>query len=76
MAEQRVVVVGGGLAGLAAVSMGALYGMWKTGRGEGLQKAIEVENRMYKSRVETGEIEPDEHKRAVHETAASNNEAQ
>jgi succinate dehydrogenase / fumarate reductase cytochrome b subunit len=54
---------------LAAVSMGALYGMYQSGHGPGLEKAIEVENRMYKSKVETGEIEPNEHKRAVHETA-------
>jgi succinate dehydrogenase / fumarate reductase cytochrome b subunit len=57
---------------LAVVSMSALYGMWKTGRGEELQRAIDVENRMYESRVQTGELEPDEHKRSTtSETAAT-----
>lgn len=58
---------------LAAMSMGALYGMYQSGRGAGLEKALEVENRMYERRVEAGEIEPNEEKRAVQETAASNN---
>ena len=53
---------------LAAVSMGALYGMWNAGRGEGLEKAVEIENRMYDHKVDTGEIEPNAHKRAVRET--------
>ena len=53
---------------LAAVTIGALYGMVKSGNGPGLGKAREVENRMYEHRIETGEIEPNEHKRAVHET--------
>ena len=53
---------------LAAVSVSALYGMWKTGRGDELQRAVNVENRMYQSKIATGELEPNEHKRAVHET--------
>jgi succinate dehydrogenase / fumarate reductase cytochrome b subunit len=56
---------------LAAVTAGALYGMYQSGHGAGLEKAIEVEDRMYESRIETGEIEPNEHKRAVHETATA-----
>jgi succinate dehydrogenase / fumarate reductase cytochrome b subunit len=55
---------------LALVTVGALYGMYESGHGKGLEKAVEVENRMYEAKVETGEIEPNEHKRAVHETAA------
>ena len=54
---------------LALVTLGALYGMYESGRGPGLEKAVEVENRMYESRIESGEIEPNDHKRAVHETA-------
>lgn len=50
---------------LAIVSMSALYGMWNSGRGEALDRAVDVENRMYESRVETGEIEPNEHKRST-----------
>jgi succinate dehydrogenase / fumarate reductase cytochrome b subunit len=56
---------------LAAVTVGALYGMVKSGNGAGLEKAIAVEDRMYKAKVETGEIEPNVHKRAVPETATS-----
>jgi succinate dehydrogenase / fumarate reductase cytochrome b subunit len=48
---------------LAAVSIGALYGMWNAGHGEALDRAIEVEDRMYEHKVEAGEIEPSEHKR-------------
>ena len=40
---------------------------------QALEKAVEVENRMYEHRVEAGELEPNEHKRAVHETAATPN---
>jgi len=60
---------------LAAVSMGALYGMYQSGHGTGLDKAIEVENRMYTSRIESGELEPNEHKRThleSDESTASN----
>ena len=53
------------------MSIGALYGMYKSGHGTGLEKAVEIENRMYESKIESGEIEPNEHKRAVHETEAS-----
>jgi succinate dehydrogenase / fumarate reductase cytochrome b subunit len=49
---------------LAVVSVGALYGMWNTGRGAALERAVDVENRMYESRVGTGQIEPDPHKRS------------
>ena len=49
---------------LAIVSVGALYGMWNTGRGAALERAVDVENRMYESRVGTGQIEPDPHKRS------------
>ena len=56
---------------LALVTIGALFGMYQSGHGTGLEKAVEVENRMYESRIESGEIEPNDHKRAVHETAAS-----
>jgi succinate dehydrogenase / fumarate reductase cytochrome b subunit len=49
---------------LAAVGLGALGGMWEVGHGEALDRAIEIENRMYESRIETGELEPNAHKRA------------
>jgi len=54
--------------GLAAVSMSALYGMWAVGRGEALSRAVEVENRMYQTRIETGELQPNELKRSHVET--------
>jgi succinate dehydrogenase / fumarate reductase, cytochrome b subunit len=49
---------------LAAVGLGALGGMRSAGNGEGYKKAVEIENRMYESRVQSGEIEPNEHKRS------------
>jgi len=49
---------------LAVVGLGALGGMWSVGRGEALQKAIEVENKMYEHRLSTGELTPSEHKRS------------
>jgi len=56
---------------LALVSLGAIYGMYQTGHGAGLEKAVEAEDHMYKNRIESGEIEPNEHKRAHAETGAS-----
>jgi succinate dehydrogenase / fumarate reductase cytochrome b subunit len=56
---------------LAIVSMSALYGMWNVGHGEALEHAIEVEERMYNSRVETGELEPNPHKRASDHTEST-----
>lgn len=52
---------------LAAVSMGALFGMRASGSGEGLEKAIQAENQMYESKVESGEIKPNAHKRSGHD---------
>jgi succinate dehydrogenase / fumarate reductase cytochrome b subunit len=53
---------------LALVTVGALYGMRESGREPGLDRAIEIENKMYESRIETGEIEPNEHKRSAHKS--------
>jgi succinate dehydrogenase / fumarate reductase cytochrome b subunit len=49
---------------LAVVGLGALGGMWSVGRSEGLQRAIDVENRMYQSGIESGMIAPNKHKRS------------
>lgn len=49
---------------LAIVSMGALVGMRNVGRPETVDQSIEIEDRMYESRVATGEIVPNEEKRA------------
>jgi succinate dehydrogenase / fumarate reductase cytochrome b subunit len=49
---------------LTIVGVGALYGMWKNGRDEMLERAIEIENRMYESKIQAGELEPNEHKRS------------
>lgn len=53
---------------LALVTAGALFGMRQAGRPPELEQAIEVEDKMYESRIETGEIEPNEHKRSATET--------
>jgi succinate dehydrogenase / fumarate reductase cytochrome b subunit len=44
---------------LAAISMGALFGMRSVDQAE----AKRIEDQMYRARVESGEISPDEHKR-------------
>lgn len=49
---------------LAVVSMGALVGMRSAGSGEGLEQAIQAEDQMYHSKVESGELTPNEHKRS------------
>jgi succinate dehydrogenase / fumarate reductase cytochrome b subunit len=49
---------------LGLVGLGAVGGMREVGHGESLQKAREVEDRMYQHRVESGEMLPNEHKRA------------
>ena len=58
---------------LAVVGLGALSGMWSVGRGEALQQAIEVENKMYEHRLSTGELAPNEHKRSENPVAANEN---
>jgi succinate dehydrogenase / fumarate reductase, cytochrome b subunit len=55
---------------LAAVGMGALAGMRAVGRGEGLETAREVEDRMYRHRIEASELTPNEHKRSAKELDA------
>lgn len=57
---------------LAAVGMGSLYGMWQVGRNEALQQAIEIEDRMYQHRIDSGELQPSDHKRSQPETNAGN----
>jgi succinate dehydrogenase / fumarate reductase, cytochrome b subunit len=59
---------------LALVSMSALYGMWNVGRGAALERAVDIENRMYEGRVESGELESNEHKRATLEATPSTTE--
>jgi len=49
---------------LAALSVAALFGMRSAGQGENLQKAIQAENQLYEHKIESGELEPNEHKRA------------
>ena len=49
---------------LAVVSMGGLFGMRAVGSGEALEQAIQTEDRMYNSKVESGELKPNEHKRS------------
>ncbi len=61
-ARASVVCTVGGLL-LAVVSMGALFGMRSSGAGEGLEKARQAEEKMYQSKVESGELVPNEHKR-------------
>lgn len=61
----KVCGVFGVLLGLLSVS--ALFGMRDVGRGDKLQEAIQAEDRMYQHKTESGEVAPNEHKRATHE---------
>ena len=49
---------------LAVISMGGLYGMRTIGQGEALQEARDVEDQLYESKTASGELTPNEHKRA------------
>jgi len=70
-AQARASAVCGGFGLLlAALSMGALFGMRASGTGEGLEKAIQAEAQMYESKTESGEVAPDEHKRSEPEQKA------
>lgn len=69
-AQRRAELVCAGFgAVLAAVSMGALVGAVRVNTDE----ARIVEDRMYKMKTESGEVRPNEHKRAAasHDTASS-----
>lgn len=48
---------------LAIVGVGALFGMRAEGSGEKLIEAREVETKMYEHKLESGELEPNPHKR-------------
>ncbi len=64
-AQSRALKVCGGLGVLlAVVSMGALFGMQRTGHGRALKKARQVEDQMYRSKISSGELIPNEQKRA------------
>lgn len=55
---------------LGAVGLSALGGMRSVGSGAGLDEARQVEERMYQHRIESGELTPNEHKRAAPETTS------
>lgn len=48
---------------LAIVGVSALFGMRAEGSGENLIEARQVEDKMYEHKLESGELEPNEHKR-------------
>jgi succinate dehydrogenase / fumarate reductase cytochrome b subunit len=52
---------------LAIVGVGALFGMRQYGTGEKLTEALQAEDKMYEAKLESGELEPNEHKRAEKE---------
>jgi succinate dehydrogenase / fumarate reductase, cytochrome b subunit len=56
---------------LAIVSVGALFGMRQYGTGEKFTEAREAEDNMYRHKVDAGEVEPNEHKRAREEAKPS-----
>ncbi|HEY4232371.1 MAG TPA: succinate dehydrogenase cytochrome b558 subunit [Lacipirellulaceae bacterium] len=49
---------------LGAIGLGGLGGMRAQGSGDAYNKAIEIENKMYEGRVQSGELIPDQHKRS------------
>ena len=61
-AQSRASKVCGGFGLLLAVlSVGALFGMRSTGQGEHLQEALQIEDRLYEHKIESGELERNEH---------------
>ena len=38
--------------------------MWRVGRGDSLEQAIAVENRLYESKINSGDLTPMDHKRS------------
>jgi len=52
---------------LAVLSVAALFGMRSVGEGENLQKAIQAEDQMYQHKIESGQMQPNEHKRSVND---------
>jgi succinate dehydrogenase / fumarate reductase, cytochrome b subunit len=56
---------------LAIVGVGALFGMRQYGAGEKLTEARAAEDKMYEAKLESGELEPNEHKRAEEEEKPS-----
>jgi succinate dehydrogenase / fumarate reductase cytochrome b subunit len=56
---------------LAIVGVGALFGMRQYGSGEKLIEARQAEDKMYEAKLESGELEPNEHKRAHEEEKPS-----
>jgi len=49
---------------LAVVGTSALFGMRSAGEGAALEQAIQVEDRMYQHKIDSGELQPNEHKRS------------
>jgi len=67
-ARASIACVGFGIL-LGILSMGALFGMRSAGQGENLQEAIQAEDQLYRHKVESGELEPNEHKRSGNDEA-------
>jgi succinate dehydrogenase / fumarate reductase cytochrome b subunit len=67
-AQRRALAVCGAFGVLLAIAgLGALGGMNEYSRGEKLEQARDIEARMYRYRVDAGEIMPSEEKRAAPE---------
>ncbi len=60
---------------LLAVGLTSIAGMVAVGSGEGFEQARQVEDQMYKARVEAGLAPADSHKRAHDDHASANEEA-
>jgi succinate dehydrogenase / fumarate reductase, cytochrome b subunit len=54
---------------LAIVGVGALFGMRNVAQGERLEETIEIEDRMYHHMIESGELRPNDKKRALRQSA-------
>lgn len=61
---------------LAVVGVSALFGMRQYGTGEKLIEARQAEDKMYEAKIESGELEPNEHKRAAEEEKPSDEVAE
>lgn len=59
---------------LAVVGMGGIFGMRSVGSGEALEEARQIETQMYESKTASGELVPNEHKRAEPEETEKSDE--
>jgi hypothetical protein len=49
---------------LAIVGLSSVWGLRDVARGPELQETITIENKLYEHKIQSGELQPNEHKRS------------